>query len=227
TVSHELKTPLTSIMAFTDILSRHQSGEKKDRNIQQLEIVKNNGKHLLVLINDLLDISMLESGGVKLEKSEFDLDSTVQEVESVMSPLLASKHQKFEFKGNISGQMVTLDRTRLVQVLMNFVSNAHKYSEPKTTITMEAQVKSGNLQMAVTDQGMGISEADQRRLFTKFFRVDNEATRSVSGTGLGLSITKEIIEAHRGNVAVQSWLDKGTRISFTVPQSSEALEAAA
>lgn len=217
TVSHELKTPLTSIIAFTDILARNQAGEKKDRNLKQLDIVKNNGNHLLTLINDLLDYSKLESGDVMLEKKSFDLGELVDEVKNVMSPLLASKSQSFEFDGNLAGQMAILDRTRIAQVLMNFVSNAHKYSPNGTKITMEGRVKSGNLQLAVVDQGMGISEADQTRLFTKFFRVDNEATRSVSGTGLGLSITKGIIEAHGGNIGVQSKLGQGSRFSLTIP----------
>ena len=220
TVSHELKTPLTSIIAFTDILARNQAGQKKERNIQQLEIVKNNGNHLLTLINDLLDYSKLESGDVMLEKAPFELESLVDEVDNVMSPLLASKRQTFEFIGDLRGQLATMDRTRIIQVLMNFVSNAHKYSPNGTKITMEGQVKANNLQMAVVDQGMGISDADQTRLFTKFFRVDNEETRSVSGTGLGLSITKGIIEAHGGNVAVQSKVGQGTRFSFTIPVGS-------
>jgi signal transduction histidine kinase len=142
-----------------------------------------------------------------------------------MSPLLASKQQTLEFVGNVHGQFVTMDRTRVIQVLMNFVSNAHKYSPAGTRITLEGRVKGGNLQMAVVDQGMGISEADQTRLFTKFFRVDNEETRSVSGTGLGLSITKGIIEAHGGNVAVQSKLGQGTRFSFTIPVGSTQAES--
>ena len=225
TVSHELKTPLTSIIAFTDILSRNQSGEKEERNLHQLDIVKNNGNHLLNLINDLLDYSKIESGGVLLEKEQVELESVISEVEAVLSPLLASKRQKFVVVGDLRDQLATIDRTRIVQVLMNFVSNAHKYSPDNTTITLESQIKSGNLQMAVVDQGMGISDADQARLFTKFFRVDNEATRSVSGTGLGLSITKGIVEAHGGAIGVQSTVGQGTRISFTIPAKAVKTEA--
>ena len=225
TVSHELKTPLTSIIAFTDILSRNQAGEKKDRNMKQLDIVKNNGNHLLTLINDLLDYSKLESGDVKLDKQQFDIETVVEEVKNVMSPLLASKQQKFMFVGNLHGHQVEMDRTRIAQVLMNFVSNAHKYSPAGTTIKMEGQIKFGNLQMAVVDQGMGISNADQARLFTKFFRVDNEETRSVSGTGLGLSITKGIIEAHGGFIGVQSVYGEGSRFSLTIPIKAATTEA--
>ena len=217
TVSHELKTPLTSIIAFTDILARNQGGSKKDRNIEQLEIVKQSGGHLLTLINDLLDFSRMESGEFKFEREEFAINEVVAEVESAMSPLLSSKKQTFVFDGDFQGQHVRLDRRRIVQVLMNLVSNAHKYSPAGTTITMEGRVKDGNLQMAIIDQGIGISASDQMRLFTKFFRVDNETTRSVGGTGLGLSITKEIVTAHGGSIGVSSRLGQGTRFSLTIP----------
>jgi signal transduction histidine kinase len=217
TVSHELKTPLTSIIAFTDILSKNQDGEKKDRNLDQLEIVKKSGQHLLTLINDLLDYSRLESGEVKIEREVFSIRELVADVQKAMSPLLGSKRQTFVFEGDLDGQQVDMDQRRILQVMMNLVSNAHKYSPDGTTITMEGNIVENNLQVAITDQGVGISEDDQARLFTKFFRVDNEATRSVGGTGLGLSITKGIIETHGGVIAVQSKLGQGTRFSFTIP----------
>ncbi|MEE8046579.1 MAG: HAMP domain-containing sensor histidine kinase, partial [Dehalococcoidia bacterium] len=217
TVSHELKTPLTSIIAFTDILAKNQGGEKKDRNLDQLDIVKKSGQHLLTLINDLLDYSRLESGEVKIEREEFEVRELVSEVQNSMSPLLAAKRQTFVFEGDLDGHRVRLDRTRIVQVLMNLVSNAHKYSPAGTTITMEGRINSAELQMSIVDQGEGIGEADLARLFTKFFRVDNEATRSVGGTGLGLSITKGIIETHGGTITVDSKLGEGTRFTFTIP----------
>lgn len=217
TVSHELKTPLTSIIAFTDILSRNQGGAKKDRNVEQLDIVKKSGGHLLTLINDLLDFSQLEAGEVEFEHELLVMTEIVAEVENAMSPLLNSKRQSFVFEGDFRGQQARLDRRRVVQVLMNLVSNAHKYSPEGTTITMEGRIEDGNLQMAIIDQGVGISANDQARLFTKFFRIDNEITRSVGGTGLGLAITKDIVEAHGGNIAVSSRIGEGTRFSFTIP----------
>ncbi|MBT3863320.1 MAG: HAMP domain-containing histidine kinase [Chloroflexi bacterium] len=217
TVSHELKTPLTSIIAFTDILSKHQDGAKKDRNLKQLDIVKNNGNHLLTLINDLLDVSKLQSGDVMLQKERFDIGTVVSEVQAVMSPVLSSKKQRLKLVGDLAGEEVVMDRTRIVQVMMNFISNAHKYSPSGTTITVECKIVEGNLDIAVIDQGMGISETDLARLFTKFFRVDNEATRSVSGTGLGLAITKEIIEVHEGTINVASTVGTGTTFSFSIP----------
>ena len=217
TVSHELRTPLTSIIAFTDILSRNQSGSKKDRNVEQLAIVKKSGGHLLNLINDLLEYSLLESGEVKINREEFVMADIFREVENAMSPLLSAKNQLLVIEDDFNGQVVRLDRRRMVQVLMNLVSNAHKYSPEGTTITLEGRIKDRNVQMAVVDQGPGISDSDKARLFTKFFRIDNEATRSVGGTGLGLSITQGIISAHDGNIGVTSRLGNGTRFSVTIP----------
>lgn len=222
TVSHELKTPLTSIIAFTDILSRNQGGTKKDRNLDQLDIVKKSGHHLLTLINDLLDYSRLESGEVKIDREEFEMADVISELENSMSPLLKAKRQILDFEGDFAGQFVRLDRRRVSQVLMNLVSNAHKYSPTGTTIKIEGHIRSGNLQFAVTDQGVGITPSDQARLFTKFFRADNEATRSVGGTGLGLSITKGIIEAHGGTIGVSSKIGQGTRFSVTIPTGMSA-----
>ena len=226
TVSHELKTPLTSIIAFTDILSRNQDGFKKDRNIEHLEIVKRSGGHLFALINDLLDNSRFESSEVEIEREEFAVQQLVTEVESAMSPLLRSKKQSFVFEGDFHGQHVRLDRRRIVQVLMNLVSNAHKYSPEGTTITMEGRIFDGNLQVAIVDQGVGITEDDQTRLFTKFFRADNEATRSVGGTGLGLSIIKGIVEAHDGSIGVSSRIGRGARFTLTIPTGMAVQPAA-
>ena len=184
---------------------------------RSLDIVKNNGNHLLTLINDLLDVSKLQSGDVMLQKERFDIGTVVSEVQAVMSPVLSSKKQRLKLVGDLAGEEVVMDRTRIVQVMMNFISNAHKYSPSGTTITVECKIVEGNLDIAVIDQGMGISETDLARLFTKFFRVDNEATRSVSGTGLGLAITKEIIEVHEGTITVASTVGTGTTFSFSIP----------
>ncbi|MCH8115676.1 MAG: HAMP domain-containing histidine kinase [Chloroflexi bacterium] len=217
TVSHELKTPLASIITLADILSQSQGGADKDRNLEHLEIVKTSGGHLLTLINELLDHSRLESGQVSIEREEFEVEEVVAELVRSMSPLLDAKSQSLVFECDFQGQRVRLDRRRLMQVLMNLVNNASKYSPEGTSVRIEGQILDGDLVLAVTDQGVGISEYDQARLFTKFFRGDNEATKAVSGTGLGLSITREIVEAHGGTVGVRSRIGHGARFSVTIP----------
>ena len=222
TVSHELKTPLTSMMAFTDLLVKHQEGARKDKNLKHLGIIKKSGKNLQTLINDLLDFSRLESGGTNNQREEFEMDEVVAEVESSMSPLLGAKQQTFVFRGDFGGQRVRLDRRRIGQVVMNLVSNASKYSPAGTTITFEGSIRDSTLHLAVIDEGIGISSEDQERLFTKFFRAENKATRSEEGTGLGLSITKGIVESHGGTISVESQTGKGTKFSVTIPTGMPA-----
>lgn len=217
TVSHELKTPLTSIMGFTEVLSRHQDGPDKETNLTQLEIVKRNGRHLLSLINDLLDSGELQTGDVALERVEFAIDESLQTMVETMCPLVESKGQWLEIAVSMDSMLVRLDRRRIDQVLMNLVGNASKYSPEGTRIRVEARSRANELQLIVEDHGIGISDEDQRRLFTKFFRVDNEATRRVGGTGLGLAITKEIVEAHGGTISLWSELGVGTRMTVTIP----------
>ena len=222
TVSHELKTPLTSMMAFTDMLVKHQEGARKDKNLRHLGIIKKSGKNLQTLINDLLDFSRLESGGTNNQREEFEMDEVVAEVESSMSPLLGAKQQPFVFRGDFGGQRVRLDRRRIGQVVMNLVSNASKYSPAGTTITFEGSIRDSTLHLAVIDEGIGISSEDQERLFTKFFRAENKATQSEEGTGLGLSITKGIVESHGGTISVESQTGKGTKFSVTIPTGMPA-----
>ncbi|MCH8229379.1 MAG: HAMP domain-containing histidine kinase [Chloroflexi bacterium] len=222
TVSHELKTPLTSMMAFTDMLVKHQEGARKDKNLKHLGIIKKSGKNLQTLINDLLDFSRLESGGTNNQREEFEMDEVVAEVESSMSPLLGAKQQTFVFRGDFGGERVRLDRRRIGQVVMNLVSNASKYSPAGTTITFEGSIRDSTLHLAVIDEGIGISSEDQERLFTKFFRAENKATRSEEGTGLGLSITKGIVESHGGTISVESQTGKGTKFSVTIPTGMPA-----
>ena len=182
-----------------------------------MEIVKKNGRHLLSLINDLLDSGELQTGDVALEPEKFTMDESLQTMVETMCPLIESKNQRLEIVVNMENTFVRLDRRRIGQVLMNLVGNASKYSPDGTRMRVEARGHATDLQLIVEDQGIGISDEDQRRLFTKFFRVDNEATRRVGGTGLGLAITKEIVEAHGGTISLWSELGVGTRMTVTIP----------
>jgi len=217
TVSHELKTPLTSMMAFADILVKHQEGDRKDKNLKHLGIIQKSGKNLRTLIDDLLDFSRVESGSANISREEFDMEEVVAEVEGSMSPLLGAKRQKFVFHGDFAGQRVRLDRRRIGQVMMNLISNASKYSPAGTTITVEGSIRESDLHLKVIDEGIGISSEDQERLFTKFFRAENKETRQEEGTGLGLSITKGIIESHGGTITVESETGQGTSFSVVIP----------
>ncbi|GEM_PF-1419621 len=227
TVSHELKTPLTSILAFTDILLRNRKGSMGDRDIKHLDVIKRNGKRLGLLINDLLDVSRLDNGTLRVQRQHFDFRELLSELQESFGPILESKRQTLSASVPDSPLGVYADRDRMAQVISNLLSNASKYSPPETAIELEAKGDGGRVNVRVKDNGIGISPADQKKLFTAFFRAENDATRSVPGTGLGLVIAKGIVEIHGGQMALESTQGKGTTVSFDITAGLELPEAAA
>jgi len=221
TVSHELKTPLTSIIAFTDLLARNRHGNLTSRQKTQLEVVQRNSSRLNDLIRDLLDVSRIDGGGLNLRPTEFDVRQLLEEVASDFVPVLREKGQKLERSMPDGELRIRGDQTRLAQVVSNLLSNASKYSPERSEIRLAAREDGGNLYIEVRDRGMGIAEEDMARLYTPFFRADNEATRSVSGTGLGLVITKAIIDGHRGDISIDSTPGVGTNVRVTIPRIAE------
>ena len=217
TVTHELKTPLSSITGYVDrmLLQRERVGPLNERQEKYLETVQRNGRQLKALIDDLLDVSRIESGSLELHLVELDLQREIEEVVSALQDQITGKEQRLVL--NISANLPRLkaDELRFSQVITNLLSNACKYSPDGATTTIEAIHEDNLLRIDVSDTGMGISKDDQSRLFSKFFRADNSSTSQVSGTGLGLFITKSIIEAHGGQIEVRSEEGKGTTFSFT------------
>ncbi|MEX0761741.1 MAG: GAF domain-containing protein [Dehalococcoidia bacterium] len=217
TVSHELRTPLTSVCAFADILVRNRDGNLTEQQIQRIKVIRRNGTRLAMLITDLLDLSQIDSGNLRLNVARFDAREVLTDLAESFDPIIEQKQQILRYA--IPGQPIMLhgDRDRLSQVISNLLTNAVKYSPEKTEIELVATVEDERLQVAVTDHGIGISEGDQSQLFTMFFRVDNEPTRAVSGTGLGLYIARQIVQMHDGDIAVTSREGQGTTVSFWIP----------
>lgn len=236
-VSHELRTPLTSVKGYTDLILAGDAGQVNLEQREFLNIVKGNIDHLILMINDLLDISKIEAGRIKLFPGRVELTPLVGEVIRSLRPQLEAKSQIVS--ADLPKGLPTLfaDRDRLSQVLSNLLSNAHKYSPGNSQIRIfvnqvEADRLSASnaelivrrtplLRISVEDEGIGIEEADQEDLFSKFHRVDNSLTREIGGTGLGLAITKCFVEMHGGRVWLESPLDqvsrRGSRFSFTMP----------
>ncbi|MBM3957134.1 MAG: GAF domain-containing protein, partial [Gemmatimonadetes bacterium] len=196
TVSHELRTPLTSLLAFADILARNVAGNLQSRQIEQIEAIRRSGQRLQMLINDLLDVSRIDSGTFRLEETRFDARELLDEVVRSFGPILADRRQALKTSVPDRPLLVYADRERLSQVVSNLLSNASKYSPDDSVIDLEVRTHGSRLSVLVRDYGIGISAEDQQKLFTPFFRADNEATRSVPGTGLGLVIARSIVELH-------------------------------
>jgi PAS domain S-box-containing protein len=226
-VSHELRTPLTSIKGFVDLLFEFDVDRLSAEQREFLTIVQSNVDRLVTIINDLLDISRIESGRLELQWSEFDLRQTIAEVARSFQPQLDAKNQRLDLDLPTSLSYVLADRERVIQILTNLVSNAHKYTPAGGSIAVSASADDRFLTVEVADSGMGLSAEDLGKLFTKFFRASNRATQEVRGTGLGLAITRSLVEAHGGQITATSQLGEGSTFRFTLLVAAGAQRPAA
>ncbi len=220
-VSHELRTPLTSMLAFTEVLRRRQDGSNRDANLDHLEVMKKNGDHLNSLIEELLEVTEMHATEFEIRKERFSIQRLIDDVKDSADALVAPKGQRLRMDLQAGETELFADRKRMMQLLMNLLSNASAYSPEHTTITVNTRESGGTVLMSVTDQGEGISEEDQSRLFEEFYRGNSEITRSVSGLGLGLSIVKAIVDSHDGRVSVRSQPGSGTEVSVMIPVAGE------
>jgi signal transduction histidine kinase len=181
-----------------------------------LKRLEANGRHLLGLINDVLDLSKIEAGQLVLDLADYSLQAVTQTVYSVVEPLAADK--KLAFKVEVAPDLPPGrgDERRLTQVLLNLVGNAIKFTDAGEVV-IKAAAADGSFSVAVHDTGPGISAADQAKLFQEFQQADNSITRKKGGTGLGLAISKRIIEMHGGKIWIDSTLGQGSTFTFTVP----------
>ena len=215
-MSHELRTPLNAILGYTELMADGAYGEPSEKMLGILKRLEANGKHLLGLINDVLDLSKIEAGQLVLELSDYCIQDIAQTVRSTLEPLAADK--KLGFKVEIAPQLPPGrgDGRRLTQVLINLVGNAIKFTDAGE-VAINAEAKNGSFHVSVRDTGPGISSADQARLFQEFQQADNAITRKKGGTGLGLAISKRIIEMHGGRIWVESQPGQGSTFAFTLP----------
>lgn len=221
TATHELKTPLTSIVGYVDrmLLRTDTVGELNEKQTKYLETVQKNAHRLKALVDDLLDISRIEAGGLELALLDLDVVSEIEDAVQAMQTQLSDKKTDLILDIPADIGMVSADRLRFGQVLTNLLSNACKYSPVGSKVTISASMQDRHIQIDISDTGIGISKADQAKLFTKFFRADNTSTREESGSGLGLYITKHLIEAHHGTIWTDSTIGEGTTFHFTWQRS--------
>ncbi len=216
-VSHELRTPLTSIKGYVSMLREGELGEMTPEQHEFLDITLENADRLMGLINDLLDISRIESGRLSLALSEFEFGDVIKAVRSDMRAMGETKQIKTVVEGDAKPVRVRADRDRVVQILANLLSNAYKYSPEGTTVRIRTHVDQRFARIQVVDQGMGLSEQDLAKLFTKFFRTEAAKQRGISGTGLGLSISRQLVEMQGGEMSVKSEIGHGSTFAFTLP----------
>jgi signal transduction histidine kinase len=215
-MSHELRTPLNAIIGYTELILDNLYGETPDKMREVLDRVQRNGRHLLGLINDVLDLSKIEAGQVTLTLADYSLKDVVHSVFSAVEPLANEKRLAFkvDIPPNLPGGHG--DERRITQVLLNLVGNAIKFTD-QGEVTIRASVTDGLYNLSVSDTGPGISEVDQAKLFQEFQQADNSITRKKGGTGLGLAISKRIIEMQGGRIWVVSHPGQGSTFSFSLP----------
>ena len=224
-MSHELRTPLNAILGYTELILDNMYGEVPEKSREVLERVEYNGRHLLGLINDVLDLSKIEAGALTLSLADYSMKEVVTTVITAVEALAMEK--KLALKAAMPPDLPIGkgDEQRLTQVLLNLVGNAIKFTD-EGEVALQVRASNSEFLVSVTDTGLGISEADQQKIMEEFQQADASSTREKGGTGLGLAIAKHLVEMHGGRLWVESRPGKGSTFSFTVPvRVEEAKEA--
>lgn len=216
TMSHELRTPLNSIIGFTGILMKGIAGPLNDEQLKQLGMAKGSAKHLLSLINDVLDISKIEAGQLVVSVSDFNFPKMIERVILSVKPLADKKG--LQLKSSLSEEIkeIKSDERRVEQVFINLVNNAIKFTE-RGRVEINCEVKNSKIISKIIDTGIGIKEEDRNKLFLPFSQIDTGLTRQHEGTGLGLSISQKLVEKLGGTITVESEIGKGSIFVVTLP----------
>ncbi len=216
-MSHELRTPLNAIIGFSDVLGQRLFGELNERQAEYTTDIASSGRHLLDLVNEILDLSKVEAGRMELEPSEFALADTIRGALAFVRERAATHAIELTDDAPADLGTVVADERKVRQVLLNLLSNAVKFTPDGGTITVRAQRSDGEIEVSVRDTGIGIAPDDRARVFDEFQQVGKPSDRSREGTGLGLTLAKRFIELHGGRIWVESELGKGSTFTFALP----------
>jgi signal transduction histidine kinase len=225
-MSHELRTPLNAILGYTEMMADGLYGDVGEKAQGVLERVQSNGRHLLGLINDVLDLSKIEAGQLVLAIEEYSVADMVATVLSATESLARTK--KLKLGSAVAPGLPTGsgDARRLTQVLLNLVGNAIKFTD-QGGVEIRAVRAGDRFEIAVIDTGPGIAPADQARIFDEFQQLDSTSTRRKGGTGLGLSISRHIVEMHGGRITVESEVGRGSTFRISLPVHTQPVKDAA
>jgi len=216
-VSHELRTPLNAIIGFSEVLQERLFGELNEKQAEYTDDILSSGRHLLSLINDILDLSKIEAGRMELEVTTFDLPGAIENALLLVRERASRHGIKLdraidERLGDFTG-----DERKVKQVLVNLLSNAVKFTPEGGRIKVEARLGDNAAMVSVADTGIGIAKEDQEVIFEEFRQVGSNYAHKREGTGLGLSLTRKFVEMHGGKIWVESELGKGATFTFTLP----------
>jgi signal transduction histidine kinase len=215
-MSHELRTPLNAIIGFSEVLAERMFGEVNEKQAEYLGDILESGRHLLSLINDILDLSKIEAGRMELEPSDFDLPTAIENTLTLVRE--RAQRRTITLRRTVDDRLGTIhgDERKVKQVLLNLLSNALKFTPEGGEINVRAEMRDGTAEISVTDTGVGIAPEDQEAVFEEFRQVGT-AARKVEGTGLGLAISRKFIELHGGRISVTSQVGSGSTFTFWLP----------
>ncbi|WP_292467452.1 ATP-binding protein [Methanolobus sp.] len=216
-MSHELRTPLNSIIGFSQILTEEIVGNLNEKQVKYVSNIQKSGNHLLGLINDILDISKIESGNMKYEPDKINLQQSINEAILLMEPMIKTKLIDFKFNTDLKNLETYADKIKIKQIMYNLLSNAIKFTPKNGKVWIDSKLINNKIQISVSDNGIGIPLDEQKTIFDSFKQVDSSENRVYGGTGLGLAIVKHYVEMHSGEIHVESEVGKGSTFTFTIP----------
>ncbi len=216
-MSHELRTPLNAIIGFSEVLGERMFGELNEKQAEYTDDILSSGRHLLSLINDILDLSKVEAGRMELELTKFDLPMAIDNALTLIRERASRHgirlhHSVDERLGELTG-----DERKIKQILLNLLSNAVKFTPEGGRVDVDAVSSDGVVEISVSDTGIGIAPQDQETIFEEFRQVGTDYAQKREGTGLGLTLTRKFVELHGGKIWVESELGKGSTFTFTLP----------
>ena len=223
-MSHELRTPLHTIIGFAELLSEGLEGPLSDKQLRFVNHILRDGRHLLDLINDILDLSKIEAGRLELRMEEFDWTEALKEVVESLQPQAKTKDVVLSSPDEMPRRRLCADRVRIKAILYNLLSNAVKFTPSGGKVWVEAAIEQEVLAISVHDTGIGIPVEQQTRIFDKFYQTGMTTKGVREGTGLGLAITKHLVERHGGNINVESNPGSGSSFTFTIPLEARDVE---
>jgi signal transduction histidine kinase len=219
-MSHELRTPLNAIIGFSEILQERLFGELNEKQAEYTDDILTSGRHLLSLINEILDLSKVEAGRMELELATFDLPLAIDNARTFVRERATKRGVNLDVTVDERLGDFVGDERKIKQILLNLLSNAVKFTPEGGRIGIKAKQADGSVEISVSDTGIGIAPEDQAKIFEEFRQVGGDYAKKIEGTGLGLTLAKKFVELHGGRIWVTSEVGKGSTFSFTLPERS-------